>query len=221
MKIGLFGGSFDPVTMGHMHVADSLINQGLLDEVHFVPAYVSYFKKNYQATPEQRVEMLRIGIENSENPHKIKVNTFEIDNKLQTCTADFVEKYLTWVISERFHANDNTKMDEYYFITGADNAPKIPRFKQAKKLMELVDFVIVNRGNVRPKADDDQWYTKGNNIIANVTAEFADCSSTDIRNIMKNGKMTDIPENFFRDLVDHEVFEYAASNGIYIDENTK
>ena len=57
-RIGLFGGSFDPPHQGHLEIAESLIRKDIVDQVYFVPAYVSYHNKKYVASAEQRFDMV-------------------------------------------------------------------------------------------------------------------------------------------------------------------
>lgn len=211
-RIGLFGGSFDPPTLAHVHVAEQLIEKGILDRVLFVPAYVSYHKKNYIATPEQRIEMLKIVCEKSEYP--LGVCTYEIDNKMQTCTYDFVTKFTKW--SEDILEQYEVKIDEkFHFIVGMDNAKMIPRFKHGDKLMNEIPFVVVNRGGDKPNGDE--WFNNEPHQVIDIGNAHNDCSSSKIREIMvKFSGYEFMPPLFFNELCDINVFSYMLDEELYV-----
>ncbi|WP_235670191.1 adenylyltransferase/cytidyltransferase family protein [Mycoplasmopsis pullorum] len=75
MKIGIFGGSFDPIHKGHIRVAQQAIKELNLDKLFFVPANKSPFKlKNKYASNEDRVEMIKLVL-----PDKCEISNFEIN----------------------------------------------------------------------------------------------------------------------------------------------
>ena len=200
-KIGLFGGSFDPPTKAHIHVAEELIRTGVLDEVQFVPAYISFHGKSYGATPEQRCEMLEEMIKESD--YALMVQRFEIKNKLQSSTCDFVEKFLNSVITHNI---------EYYFIVGADNAKKIPKFRNGKKLMNSIPFIAVNRGDV--KVENLEWCSNAPHQVVNIGDSHKDSSSSKIRESLKCMEEDGLPEQFF-DWCSKNVYMYILNNELY------
>ncbi len=74
MKIGLFGGTFDPVHIGHVRAARAFLTEAGLDRLHVVPAYINPFKSSVHATAKQRLDMLRIAFDGDE---RITVDDFE------------------------------------------------------------------------------------------------------------------------------------------------
>lgn len=207
-RIGLFGGSFNPPTKAHMYVAEQLIERGIVDEVEFVPAYVSYHHKEYEATPEQRVEMLELIISESKYKDHMGVNTFEIDMKMQSSTCDFVKKFK--------NVFDETNR-EFYFIVGGDNAKKVPNFINGEELINAIPFIVVNRGGAC--VDDIEWCNQQPHIVVNIGDSHNDCSSTNIRNVLRDyGDGKGIRKEVF-DWCSTWVFAYIINNEIYMVTN--
>lgn len=212
-RIGLIGGSFDPPTLAHVHLAEELIRKGIVDKVQFVPAYVSYHNKSYVATPQQRIEMLQFVCKGSELP--LSVCTYEIDNKMQTCTYDFIKAYVKY--NEDILEQYEVKIDEkYHFVVGMDNGKMIPKFKHGDKLVNEIPFIVVNRGDDVPVGDE--WFNEKPHQVVNIGNAFGDCSSTKIREVMKEyGKGSPVPETFFFELCSLDVFAYILNNNLYTD----
>jgi len=206
-RVGLFGGSFDPITKGHIYVAEQLLKRGVLDIVKFVPAYVSYHGKSYRAHPRDRISMIQEAINCSSYNEHLFVNSFEIDNEMKTCTYDFVEKFLD--------ANYDDDI-QHYFIVGADNAKKIPNFKSGtngEQLMNLIPFVVVNRGNM--KADNVEWCCNDPHIVVDIGNNYSDSSSTKIRNAIMNIDTDGLPANFLNEWCEWSVFAYIMEAEMY------
>lgn len=215
-KIGLFGGSFDPITKAHMHVVEQLIESCTLDEVHFVPAYVSYHGKEYCASTDERVDMIDIAIDNSQYYNSLGVNTFEINNKLTTCTADFLTKVLVGYDSgcDTMLTYDKDAND-YYFIVGGDNAKVIPKFRTGDggvHLLDLIPCVVVNRDVELDKSIT--WCREEPHIIYDIGSKYSGCSSSVIREMLNNRYSDGIPKEIFR-ICDDSVLGYILTNDLY------
>lgn len=212
-RIGLLGGSFDPPTLGHVHVAEQLIEKGVVDKVLFVPSYVSYHNKSYVATPEQRIEMLKLVCDDSDYP--LGICTYEIDNKMQTCTYDFVTKFTKW--SEDVLEQYEVKIDEkFFFIVGMDNGKMIPKFKYGDKLMEEIPFIVVNRGEDKPVGGE--WFDNEPHQVVDIGNKYEDCSSSVIREEMELfGAGMTLEKRFFDNLCSVSVFAYMVDNNLYMD----
>ena len=217
-KIGLFGGSFDPITRAHMYVAEKLIESGTLDEVHFVPAYVSYHGKEYGASANERIDMIDEACENSEYSRDLRINTFEIRNRLNSCTADFLEKVL--IDKDRTDMREvltyDKEANDYYFIVGGDNAKMIPKFRKTEDgvhILDLIPCVIVNRG--APLDKSITWCREEPHIMFDIGDTHADCSSTKIRDLLFRRYDDGLPLKLF-EMCNEEVVGNILSNGLYI-----
>ncbi|MBK94771.1 MAG: nicotinate (nicotinamide) nucleotide adenylyltransferase [Planctomycetaceae bacterium] len=131
-RIGLIGGSFDPIHYGHLLLAESGLEQCALDAVWFVPTDISPFKESgSQATNQQRVEMLTLGIAG----HKqFEINRCELKRGGISYTFETLETLTA----------DNPD-DEFFFLMGADSLADFPAWKNPQRICELVTLVLVSR----------------------------------------------------------------------------
>ncbi|MDC8913594.1 nicotinate-nucleotide adenylyltransferase [Metamycoplasma hyosynoviae] len=132
MKIGIFGGSFNPIHKGHILIAEDAIQELGLDELYFVPANKNPFKKNqdYESS-EHRINMIKLVI--SHNP-KMKISEFETNRNTLSYTIDTVEYFVS-----------KFKDAKFYFLIGSDNLPKLHKWKEIDKISELVKISVFNR----------------------------------------------------------------------------
>lgn len=132
MKIAYYGGSFDPITNGHISLCNYLIEQKIVDEVWIVPCHASYYGKKY-ADDVHRIEMCNITVTANNNP-QIKVCTVEIDNKLTGESFDIMSDLIKKYSDHQLH-----------FVIGFDNAVKIVTWTNWDKLVSLLPFIIFPR----------------------------------------------------------------------------
>lgn len=134
-KIGIFGGTFDPVHLGHLHLATVAKNMLKLDEVRFVPCQISPHKA---ATPpasgEDRLVLLRLATAGI--PWALVDDLELIENKLsysfqtaEAMVAKFPNARLFWII-------------------GGDQWASLPRWKDPKRLANCVEFIVLARGDL-------------------------------------------------------------------------
>lgn len=161
MRIGVFGGSFNPPHLMHLNIAKDLLRLKYLDKVIFVPTGNKYSKDDL-IDIKYRIEMLKIMIisyddmivSDYENQDRV-VYTYE--------TLDyFKKKYLG---------------SEIYFILGADNLKQISNWKNSEYILSNYKLLVINRGDEKTKVKDNVIVT---DILNN------DISSTFIRNNIDN-----------------------------------
>ena len=132
MRLGLFGGSFDPVHLGHLLLAEFCREQCRLDQVWFVPAAVSPHKQRQAVTsPEQRVEMLKLAIGGQES---FAVWTGELDRGGVSYTIDTLT---------RVHAEQPDC--ELFFLMGGDSLADLPTWREPGHICQLAVPVVVRR----------------------------------------------------------------------------
>ncbi len=131
-RIGIFGGTFDPVHVGHLIVAEQCREAGQLDQVWFIPAARPPHKQDRPLTSfAQRVEMLALAIAGMP---AFRVEELEKDRPGPSYTAD------TLADLERLHPQC-----EFALLLGSDCLPDLPQWHQPERILELAELLIVAR----------------------------------------------------------------------------
>jgi nicotinate-nucleotide adenylyltransferase len=131
-RIGLFGGSFDPVHLGHLLVAQAAREELDLGRLFFIPAAHSPFKPGTRPIPAtERLRLLRLAL--AGKPW-CEVDEQEAQRGGVSYTIDTVRNY-----AQRF-----TRVSLFYLI-GADHLPQLPQWRAAEELARLVEFVVIPR----------------------------------------------------------------------------
>ncbi|UCG10374.1 MAG: nicotinate-nucleotide adenylyltransferase [Dehalococcoidia bacterium] len=199
MKIGVLGGTFDPVHLAHLAVAKAVKAELGLSEVIFVPAGQPWLKAdNYISAAEHRVQMVRLAIAGKSY---FRLSTVEIDRPGPSYTVDTMAELREQIGAE----------DELYFILGWDNLAELPRWREPARLIKLCYLVAVPRPGY-PVPDLKKLEGKIPGIARRVIVmdkPQLDISATEIRKRLTRGK----PIN---DLVPEAVAEYIKRHGLYI-----
>jgi nicotinate-nucleotide adenylyltransferase len=135
-KIGIYGGTFDPVHHAHLILARQAMEELELERVIFVPAAVSPFKESPVAPAERRVEMLDAAIR--DEPAFV-VDQLELRRPPPSYTVDSIQEFRS-----RF---DQAKI---YLLIGEDNVAGLPRWHRFEDLKKMVEFVVLNRSGQGP-----------------------------------------------------------------------
>lgn len=132
MRIGLYGGSFNPVHLGHLLVAQSAAEEIGLSRLCFIPAAQSPFKPSLQLAPAgERLRLLRLALAGRS---QYELDTQEIDRGGVSYTIDTLRDY-----ARRFPG------DELFYLIGADHLPLLPKWREAEELARLAEFVVIPR----------------------------------------------------------------------------
>jgi nicotinate-nucleotide adenylyltransferase len=188
-RLGVMGGTFDPIHVGHLVTAEEALHQFSLDEVVFVPTGRPWMKEHeVVASPEDRYRMTEIGIEPEP---RFSASRVEVERGGQTYTVDTLRA---------LHDADPDR--ELWFITGADAMLEIMAWKEPGALFELARFIAATRPgyDVEPFAGTDGVEVMEIPALA--------ISSTDIRRRVHDGR----PIRF---LVPAGVENYIAEEGFY------
>ena len=139
-RIGLFGGSFDPVHHGHLLLAQDALEQLRLDRLFFIPAAINPHKLDAapQASPRLRLEMLR---EATRMQPLFSIDTLELEREGPSFTIDTVNAFRS-----RFAGA------QIFLLLGEDNLPKLHSWHQFERLRQLVSFVSFGRRAHAPEA---------------------------------------------------------------------
>jgi nicotinate-nucleotide adenylyltransferase len=188
-RLGVMGGTFDPIHVGHLVTAEEALHQFGLDEVVFVPTGRPWMKEHeVVASPEDRYRMTQIGIEPEP---RFSASRVEVERGGQTYTVDTLRA---------LHRADPGR--ELWFITGADAMLEIMAWKESAALFGLARFIAATRPgyDVAPFAGTDGVEVMEIPALA--------ISSTDVRRRVHDGR----PIRF---LVPAGVEDYIAAEGLY------
>jgi nicotinate-nucleotide adenylyltransferase len=198
MNIGVLGGTFDPIHMGHLIIAEEVRARLDLAEVLFVPAGQPWLKTNNVISPaEHRVEMVRLAI--AKEP-SFKLSTMEIERPGPSYTVDTMAE-LSRQIGVR---------DKLFFILGWDNLNQLPRWHEPSRLVRLCRLVPVRRvGYASPDLDALEAAVPGlsQSIIMLDTPQIQ-ISSSEIRDRVARGLSIHhlVPEPVERYIKEHRLY---------------
>ncbi len=137
MKVGLYGGTFDPIHNGHLHVINSLITQKMVDKLLVVPAGNPRLRDHQpQATGAQRRQMCQLAVNSLSDDVKkhVEVNPIEILREGPSYTIDTVEAVAATYPGATI-----------FLIVGTDAYEKINQWHRADELKQMVEFLIIDR----------------------------------------------------------------------------
>lgn len=198
MKIGVLGGTFDPVHTGHLMMAEEARASLNLAEILLVPAGQPLLKLDYPVTPaEHRLQMLRLAI--AGRPH-FKVSTVEIERPGPSYTVGTIAELRVQYGSE----------DEIFFILGWDSLAQLPGWREPSRLIKMCCLVAVPRpGFQRPdlKALEDLIPGISERVML-LDKPQIDISASAIRELAAQG----LP---LRHLVPEPVEEYIRQHKLY------
>ncbi|HWT26804.1 MAG TPA: nicotinate-nucleotide adenylyltransferase [Mobilitalea sp.] len=197
-KVGIMGGTFNPIHFGHLFLAEDAYEQIGLDEILFMPSKNPPHKQKAElVADEHRVNMVKLAIK--DNPH-FTFSDMELMREGITYTAD------TMTILKKENPEN-----EYYFIEGADSLFMMQDWMNPQTIFNLCTIVSSNRDNVEEEKLTRQLEFLKKNFNARImlldmpTIQIA---SANIRNRIASGKSV-------RYYVPDEVLEYIKENRLY------
>lgn len=191
MKIGIFGGSFNPPHKFHETIAHHLVNDKYLDKVIFVPTGSKYEYKHDLLPDEIRLKMINLMIKDT--PY-LESDNFEQKNR---------QVYTYQTLS---HFKKKYPNDEIYFICGSDNLAYIDEWKNGLKLLQKYKFLVLKRRTDDIKKLLNKYKEYQDNIIV-VNLEENDLSSTYIRD--------NITEEDVKHCLNEDVYSFIIENNLY------
>lgn len=191
-KIGLFFGSFNPIHIGHLILANYILENSDMDELWFVVSPQNPFKdKKSLLTDHNRLDMVQLAVKNYP---KMRASNVEFSLPKPSYTIDT----LTY-LKEKYPNNS------FALIMGEDNLDSLPKWKNAEKLISDYQIIVYPRTFEGEKKDSE--YLQHENISM-VNAPIIELSATEIRNMIKEGKNV-------RPMLPPEVFEYLDGSSFY------
>ncbi len=188
-KIGLLGGTFDPVHHGHLIISEWVFNTLNLDHIIFIPNYQHPFDKRSDiSTPEDRLQMMQLA---TQDFPRFSVETFELEQKEVSYTVDTLRYF-----------KDKYPGTELYYLIGRDNLDEFHDWKEPETILNLARLVVLNRRNAAEKTgmNDDR--------IMILESPVIDISSTEIRKRVRQDRS-------YQSLVPASVFDYISRKSLY------
>jgi nicotinate-nucleotide adenylyltransferase len=194
-RIGIFGGTFDPVHNGHLIMAENVKDQMHLDEVMFIPSRTPPFKNAENISePEHRLNMLKLATEGNSS---FIINDIEL--KSSGGEPNYTVKTLLQLREE--HSSEQVK---FYLIIGMDQLINLHKWKDPGKLFLLTEVVVINRPGYLIQQVENEYSRRGIFVpVPNI-----DISATDIRFRIREKRT-------IKYLVPEKVEEYIYENNLY------
>ena len=186
-RLGILGGTFDPIHNGHLMIARAMLDKLGLDRILFIPDYIPPHKRGWHCSPSaDRLAMTILAA--AEDP-RYTVSPMELDRGGVSYTCDTLRQlYRKW---HRFY--------DLYFIIGADMVDYLPKWYRIDELVDMVQFVGVQR----PRYKAGTSYP-----VIWVDVPLMDISSSMVRDFIAQGRTP----NF---LLPKPVLDYIEKEGLY------
>lgn len=198
MRLGIFGGTFDPVHNGHLLLAEQCREQCRLDQVWFIPAGIPPHKlARTLASGKARAEMLELAVAGHDF---LRVDRRELDRSDPCYTVETLAV---------LQAEEPTR--ELFFLMGADSLAEFSTWREPRRIVELAELAVVNRGQAAVPELGPLRALLGETLVSRihfVTISGVDVSSSDIRQRIREGKS-------IRYMVPRAVECYIETHGLY------
>lgn len=187
MRLGIFGGTFDPIHLGHLRAAENAREAMNLDQVSFVPAARSPFKGDPVSSARDRYAMVALATAAHD---AFAPSDRELERGAPSYTVDTLREL-----------RDERPADELFLIVGTDSVAELPGWRESARIFSECTVVAVTRpGEAAPEtAHADVVYVDGPGLPV---------SATDVRRRVRDGKS-------IRFLVPDAVADYIAKRGLY------
>jgi len=199
-NVGVFGGSFNPIHIGHLVIAEAAWQEFRLDKVIFVPTGDTPGKSMHHISKEDRYEMVRLSIEG--NP-RFTISRIEMDREGPSYTVDTIRQL-------RREMGNQT---ELYFIAGTDAVADLPSWKYNRELLESCHFICASRPGSEEelKSSVEFFGDLGREKIHFLRTPELDISSTLLRQWIRRGRST-------RYFIPMNVLEYISAKELYSED---
>ena len=197
MKIGIYGGTFNPIHIGHLHIADAAIKALELDKVVFIPAKNSYMKDSREVAPySQRYTMIMLAIYGND---RFELRDDDVMGEEPTYTSITVQ-----------NMRAEYPEDELYLILGEDSYVQLEKWHEPNIIFNCVDGAFVYRRTDAPHHATElmNMYPAFTKVAVSSPLSNINISSTMVRYQMKNGYT-------YRYLVPEEVYDYITIHNLY------
>jgi nicotinate-nucleotide adenylyltransferase len=172
VKLGIYGGTFDPIHVAHLIIAEYARCQFALTEVVFIPSFIPPHKINHTISSAQdRLQMVKLAIDN--NPH-FRVSDFEINKQGASFTVDTLDYFTSIFQLDREHL---------YLIIGADNLADFNKWREPERILSLATLAVA----ARPGHDGQMPEIIKTESVHKIHAPIMDISASKIRDRVREG----------------------------------
>lgn len=188
MRIGILGGTFNPIHMGHLILAEEACFKLKLDKVIFIPTFIPPHKDIApDIKAEDRLKMVELAIEGN---HRFEASSFEIDSKKRSYSIETLKEF------KKRYGEDA----ELYFITGSDSLKDLFSWKDINEIFKISKFIVANRPGYPVKDIPKEVQT--------VVITPIEVSSEDIRRRIMEGRSVRyiVPEKVRQYIMDHKLY---------------
>jgi nicotinate-nucleotide adenylyltransferase len=196
-KVGIMGGSFDPIHIGHLAAANEVLNIYELDEIIFVPTGDPPHKEELRAHAFHRLMMVNMAVLSND---RFRVSDIEIKNPGKSYTLN------TLIEFHKIYKNT-----EFYFITGTDAVIDIPNWHEPEEVLKLCRFIAASRPGISIEEAVEKIKAIRKRFGGNIEilkVPMLQISSTDIRERFRTGTSA-------KYLLPECVEQYIIKNGLY------
>lgn len=173
MRIAIYGGSFNPMHIGHEKIVDYVLNNLNMDKIIIIPVGIPSHREN---NLEQSDTRLKICKEIFKGNKKIEVSDIEIKSEGKSYTYDTLLKLID------LYGENN----EFFEIIGGDSLKSLKTWKNYEELLKICKFIVFRRKDDENIQIDEEFLNNKNIII--LENEYYNISSTEIRNMVKNNE---------------------------------
>ena len=173
MRIAIYGGSFNPMHIGHEKIVDYVLNNLNMDKIIIIPVGIPTHREN---NLEQSDTRLKICKEIFKGNKKIEVSDIEIKSEGKSYTYDTLLKLMD------LYGENN----EFFEIIGEDSLKNLKTWKNYEELLKICKFIVFRRKDDKNIQIDEEFLNNKNIII--LENEYYNISSTEIRNMVKNNE---------------------------------
>ena len=190
-KVGIFGGTFDPIHLGHLITAQSVKELRNLEKIIFIPAFISPHKSDAKtSSPEDRLNMIKLAVDGIPffDYSDIEVKKGGVSYSIDTLRE--LKKHYS----------------ELELLIGYDNIFSFHTWKEPDEILNLAKIIVLKRKSSHPPQFEDKYYHQA----VFVQTRGIEISATDIRERVRNG----LPINF---LVPPAVIKYIYEHKLYVE----
>jgi len=193
MRIGVYGGSFDPIHQGHLILAEYVREILILNKILFIPAAISPHKTLHQVTPAPlRLKMVELAI--ADNPH-FQFSDIEIKRGGISYTVETIKT---------LREDHSLQRDQIFLLIGSDNLLDLPKWREPEQLLALCQVVVLPRPGFNIEEAEERFRER----VLVLQTPLIEISSKEIRRRVKQGKS-------IRYLVPPSVERFIREKGLY------